>query len=68
MDLKPVPGELRATIHVKRKDTGITETFEIIGHSDPEKLKEIMAARRNHDAAGAVVGPGAGINNQPKEG
>lgn len=45
-DLKPIPGELRATIHITRKATGKTETFELVGHSDPEKLAAIMKARK----------------------
>lgn len=59
--LKVQPGELRATIHVKRKATGKTETFEIVGHSDAEKLKEILAARRHHGSAGSLVGQGSNL-------
>ena len=43
-NLQGQPGELRMTIEIKRKETGKVETFEMIGHSDPEKLKEILAA------------------------
>jgi hypothetical protein len=56
------PGELRATIHVTRKATGLVETFELIGHSDPEKLKEILQARKHHGASGAMVGELGGMN------
>lgn len=45
-DLKATGGELRATIHVTRKATGKVETFEIIGHTDPEKLKELLEAEK----------------------
>lgn len=45
-DLKGQPGELRATIQIKRKATGKVETYEIVGHSDPVKLAEILAAER----------------------
>lgn len=34
------PGELRMTIEIKRAATGKTETVELIGFADPEKLKE----------------------------
>ena len=44
MNLQGQPGELRMTIEIKRKETGKVETFELVGHADPEKLKEIMAA------------------------
>ena len=57
LNLAPEPGELRATITIKRKATGLEETYEIIGHSDPEKLKQIMERRRQ--AAEAI------ISNQP---
>lgn len=44
--IAPEPGEMRATISIKRQATGKTETFEMIGHVDPEKLQQILAARR----------------------
>jgi len=46
VQLTPEPGELRATIHIKRKETGKVEMYEIVGHKDPEKLKEILANHR----------------------
>ena len=58
--LAPVPGELRATITVKRKATGLEETYEIIGHADPEKLKEILQKHRE-----ARLASKAAITNQP---
>jgi hypothetical protein len=67
-DLKAQGGELRATIQVKRAATGIVETFEIVGHTDPEKLAALVEqSRRVHSASGAMVGPGAGINHQSQE-
>lgn len=36
-DLKGVPGELRFTVEVKRKATGLVETFEMVGHVLPEE-------------------------------
>lgn len=70
INLQAEPGELRATIHIKRAATGLTETFELVGHADPAKLAEIVAnARRNrsHDAAGSMAGPGSNLTIQPKE-
>ena len=43
--LQGEPGELRMTIEIKRAATGKTETVELIGHADPEKLKQIIAAQ-----------------------
>jgi len=45
-NLKGIPGELRATIHITRKATGKVDTVEIVGHSDPTKLKEILERDR----------------------
>jgi hypothetical protein len=41
------PGELRATIEVTRKETGLVETYEIIGHPDPETLKKLIEETKN---------------------
>lgn len=62
-DLKAEPGEMRATIHVTRKDTGRVDTVNVIGHADPEKLKELLASHRTHDAAGLLAGKGASLSN-----
>ena len=43
--LQGQPGELRMTIEIKRAATGKVETVELVGHADPEKLKEIIAAQ-----------------------
>lgn len=50
-NLAPIPGEFRFTVTVKRAATGKEEQYEMIGHSDPEKLKEILAKHREADAA-----------------
>lgn len=63
----PIPGELRATIQVTRAATGKVETFEVVGHSDPDKLKELLAQRaaaRVHGTVGAIVGPGPALNQE----
>jgi hypothetical protein len=41
-DLKTQIGELRATIHVTRKDTGNVDTYEIVGKTTPEQHEQIM--------------------------
>jgi hypothetical protein len=46
-NLAPVPGELRATIEIKRKETGKVETYEIVGHPDPEVLKKLIEESKN---------------------
>ncbi len=60
-ELKPEPGELRATINVTRAATGLVETFEVVGHSDPAKLAELVAKPRVHGAVGGMTGQGSGI-------
>jgi len=70
MNIKGQDTELRATIHVTRKATGKVETFELIGHSDPEKLAQLVAeARHNrkHGAQGSIVGPGSELQLPTKE-
>ena len=44
--LQGQPGELRMTIEIKRKETGKVETVELVGHADPEKLKQIIEAEK----------------------
>jgi hypothetical protein len=36
--------ELRFTLEIVRAATGKVETFEMIGHSDPEELKKLLGA------------------------
>jgi hypothetical protein len=63
IELKAQPGELRelrATIEIKRVN-GTVETYDLVGHADPEKLAEIVAQKRVHGAAGAITGQGSGI-------
>lgn len=35
-------GELRFTLQIVRKETGATETVELVGYLDEEKLKELQ--------------------------
>lgn len=48
-NLQGQPGELRMTIEVKRAATGKVDTFELVGHADPEKLQEIVDAEKAKD-------------------
>lgn len=34
--------ELRFTVEIKRAATGKVETFEMVGHVDPEKLRQLV--------------------------
>jgi len=42
------PGELRFTVTIKRKATGKIETFEMVGHADPEQLKQILEEEQDN--------------------
>lgn len=64
-ELKGVGGELRATVTITRAATGKVETFELIGHTDPETHEHVMAAiakNREHGASGGLVGQIGGIS------
>jgi hypothetical protein len=50
MNLQGQPGELRMTIEIKRKETGKVETVELVGHADPEKLKQILENEHGSNA------------------
>lgn len=50
MNLQGQPGELRMTIEVKRAATGKVDTFELVGHADPEKLKQILESENERNA------------------
>lgn len=41
-DLNGQAGELRFTIEITRKETGKTETVELVGYLDESKLKDIQ--------------------------
>lgn len=43
-DLQGKIGELKFTLQVTRKETGLTEEVEMIGFIDDEKLKELQDA------------------------
>lgn len=50
-NLAAQPGEFRFTLTVKRAATGKEEHYEMVGHTDPEKLQEILAKHREAAAA-----------------
>lgn len=55
--LSGVGGELRATVQVTRGETGIVETYEIVGQTTPEEHARIVG--KHHGTSGAMVGPGS---------
>jgi hypothetical protein len=52
-NLQGQPGELRMTIEIKRAATGKVETFEVVGHADPEKLAAIIEAEKQKEDHGS---------------
>ena len=56
-ELSGIGGELRATVHITRKDTGRVETYEVVAKTTPEQHAQIMG--KHHGASGAMVGPGS---------
>lgn len=40
MNLQGKPGELRFCVEIKRAETGKVETYELIGHIQPEETKD----------------------------
>lgn len=42
-ELKGAVGELRMAVQITRKDTGITETHELVGFVDQEQLERLRA-------------------------
>ena len=50
-ELQGQVGELRFTVEVKRKETGKTETYEMVGFLDESKLKEIQNGGNTLDSS-----------------
>lgn len=44
-------GELRFTLQIVRKETGATETVELVGYLDEEKLKELQNGSNSLDSS-----------------
>jgi len=42
IELKPKEGELKAVIHVTRKDSGKVETYEVTGKVNHEELQALI--------------------------
>ena len=61
-DLKGTGGELRATVHITRKDTGEVETYEVVGHTTPEQ--HVQITHPHHGTSGALAGQ-ACTNEEP---
>ena len=59
-DLKAGKGELRFTVTVVRKETGLTETYDMIGKLAEDEKPEPKV----HAVAGAISGEGPTINLQ----
>ena len=42
IELQGQTGELRFTVEIKRKETGLVETYDLVGYLDADKLKELQ--------------------------
>lgn len=47
INLTTEPAELRFTLKVTRKETGKVESFEMIGHTNPDAIKKLIE-ENNH--------------------
>lgn len=47
INLTTEPAELRFTLKVTRKETGRVESFEMIGHTNPDAIKKLIE-ENNH--------------------
>ena len=50
-DLSGQMGELRFTLQIKRKETGLTDTVELVGYLDEEKLKGLQNGSNSLDSS-----------------
>ena len=62
-EIKGTGGELRGTLHIKRKATGKVETVELVGQTTPEEheqimrnetLKKLLGIKENDDGGDAL--------------
>jgi len=44
IELQAEKAELRFTLEITRADTGKVETYEMVGHTDPEELQKLLGA------------------------
>ena len=44
IELTGEKAELRFTLEIKRAATGKVETYEMVGHADPEELQKLLGA------------------------
>lgn len=61
-ELSGAGGELRATVHITRGDTGAVETYEVVGRTTPEQHEQIM--KPHHGSSGAMIGQGSNLSNE----
>lgn len=50
-ELQGQVGELRMTVEITRKETGKTETVELVGFLDEDKLKEFLNGSNTLDSS-----------------
>ena len=42
IDLTTEPAELHFTVSITRKETGKVETYDMVGHTNPEAIKQLI--------------------------
>jgi len=47
IDLTTEPAELHFTVSITRKETGKVETYDMVGHTNPEAIKQLIE-EQNH--------------------
>jgi hypothetical protein len=50
-ELQGQKAELRFTVEITRKETGLVEKYDLIGHLDEDKLKELQNGSNTHDSS-----------------
>jgi len=50
-DLQGSVGELRFSIEIKRKETGVVEHYDMVGYLDEDKLKELTNGSHTLDSS-----------------
>ena len=50
-ELQGQKAELRLTMEITRKETGLVEKFDLVGHLDADKLKELQDGSHTHDGS-----------------
>ena len=47
IDLTTEPAEVHFTVSITRKETGKVETYDMVGHTNPEAIKQLIE-EQNH--------------------